>query len=156
MNLRHLLHRDEGAVAVELALVSPLMLLLLFGIYDFGMLSVNFMEVRHATQVAGQYAHKAYIVNGSVTLSNIQSAATAATPLTVTISVDPRRPALIWCGTPASDGNSVLTDSGKSPPCPSGDLPFLTIVGTAPSQSTLGSWSGFPSTLAWPQMVSLK
>ncbi|GGF14307.1 hypothetical protein GCM10011611_20100 [Aliidongia dinghuensis] len=153
MSLRHLLHRDEGAVAVELALISPFLLLLLFAIYDFGTLFVNDMEVIHATQAAATYARKAYIVNGSVTLSNIQSAATTSTPLTVTISADPHRSALVWCGAPASDGNSVLTDSGKSPPCPSGDLTFLSIVGTAPSQSTLGSWSGFPSTLAWKILI---
>ena len=48
--------RTDGAIALEMALVSPMLLLLMFGIYDFGSLLVNAMEVEHATQAAANYA----------------------------------------------------------------------------------------------------
>ena len=158
MNLHRLFHRDEGAVAVEMALVSPFLLLLLFGIYDFGTLFVNSMEVEHATQAGGTFALKTYVGTGTVTLSGIQSAVTASSPLAVTIAKDPNRPTLIWCGTPASDGNSVVTDAGTTPPtpCPAADGTYVSILGTAASQSKLGSWVGFPSTLATKILIRVK
>lgn len=157
MSLRHFLHRDEGALAVEMALVSPFLLLLLFGIYDFGTLFVNSMEVEHATQAGATYALKTFVGSGAsaVTLSGIQTAVTGSTPLAVTIDVDPKRSSLTWCGFPASDGNSVTKDTGSPPSCPAGDGTYLSIRGTAASQSTLGSWVGFPPTLATKVLIRL-
>lgn len=156
MRLRHFLRRDEGAVAVEMALVSPFLLLLLFGIYDFGTLFVNSMEVEHATQAGATYALKTYVSTGTVTQSAIQTAVTASAPLAVTIAADPNRPSLTWCGTPAANGNSVVTDTGKAPPCPAADGTYVSIVGSAASQSKLGSWVGFPSTLATKVLIRVQ
>src|SRR5690349_10402635 len=101
ISLRRFIRRDDGAVAVEMAFVSPFFLLLLFGIYDFGTLFVNSMEVEHAAQAGGDYAYNTFVKTGSApSISTIQTAVTASTPLAVTVVADPARPSLTWTGCP--------------------------------------------------------
>lgn len=51
--------RDRGAAAVELAIVTPLLLLLLFGIMDYGLWYGNSMAVKHAAYEAGRWGSTA-------------------------------------------------------------------------------------------------
>ncbi len=152
-DIRRLLRCADGAVAVEMALVSPLLLLLIFGIYDFGSLFVNAMEVEHATQAAASYAFNQFVQNGSApSLSQINTTIeTQSLPITVTIGADSARPALTWTGCPTA--TSVQTTSGA---CAAGLGTYLSIVGSAPMQSMLGSWVGFPTTLATKIMIRLQ
>lgn len=155
MKLRHLIRREDGAVALEMAFVAPLLLLLMFGSYDFGTLFVNSMEVEHATQAGATHALAVSQGGGTISLSDIQTAVTASTPLAVTVGVDPKRPSLTFCGHPAADGNSVVTDTG-TPPCPTGTGTYLSIIGSATPQKTLRNWAGFPTTLATKIMIRLQ
>lgn len=154
MNLRDLVRRDDGALAVEMAFVAPLLLLLLLGIYDFGSLFVDALEVEHATQAGASYAFGQYTQTGSITLSAIQTAVTASAPLAVTVAADPNRSASPWCGCPNAGGTSVTSVACGSA-CTAGIGTYYSIVGSAPTQSNLGHWVGFPPTLATKVLIRL-
>lgn len=47
---------DEGAAMVEFALVLPILLMLLFGIIDFGLYFYNDLQLTHAARDAARYA----------------------------------------------------------------------------------------------------
>ena len=155
MILRRFIRRDDGALAVEMAFVAPLLLLLLCGIYDFGSLFVNALEVEHATQAGASFTFNQYYQSGSVTLSNIQTAVTASSPLGVTVVADPARSSSPWCGCPSATGASVQGPVGCASACPAGIGTYYSIVGSAPTQSTLGTWAGFPPTLATKILIRL-
>ncbi len=76
--------RDRGAVAVEFALLLPMLLLLLFGIIDFGR-ALNAQIT--LTQAAREGARLASFgqVNATV-VSRTQTAATGLSPVTVTVT----------------------------------------------------------------------
>jgi Flp pilus assembly protein TadG len=73
---RSLLRRREGTAAVELALISPLLMLLLAGIIDFGRAFREEIELASAVAAASQYA----LLN--VATINSAGAAGLATALT--------------------------------------------------------------------------
>jgi Flp pilus assembly protein TadG len=154
MKLLHFIRHDDGALAVEMAFVSPFLLLLLFGIYDFGSLFVNAMEVEHATQAAASFASNQHYPAGSISLSTVQAAASASTPLAVTVATDPAP----WCGCPqfvASTSAFVVQPASCSSTCTAGIGTYYSVVGSAPTQSTLGTWIGFPPTLATKILIRL-
>lgn len=47
---------DRGSAFVEFALVSPLLLLLMFGVLDFGRLFFTELTIQHALREAGRFA----------------------------------------------------------------------------------------------------
>ena len=47
--------REHGAALVEFAIVAPLLILLLFGIVEFGWVLAQFNEVRHAAQEGARW-----------------------------------------------------------------------------------------------------
>jgi Flp pilus assembly protein TadG len=73
--------RDRGAAAVEFALLLPLLLLLVFGIIDFGR-ALNAQVT--LTQAAREGARLASL-NQSNVVSRTQAAATGLSPVTVTV-----------------------------------------------------------------------
>jgi Flp pilus assembly protein TadG len=148
------MRNDDGALAVEMAFAAPLLLSLLLGIFDFGALFVNALEVEHATQAGASFAFGQYVQTGSITLSAIQTAVTASSPLAVTIEADPNRAAAPWCGCPNASGTAV-TSVGCGSTCTAGIGTYYSIVGTAPTQSVLGGWVGFPSMLAAKVLIRL-
>jgi hypothetical protein len=151
MGFARLIRSNKGSVAVEMGLVSPFLLLLFFGISDFGGLLVEAMQVEHATQ-----AGLVFVANrhGSATLNDIQTAVNSSSPLTVTISADPDRSPEPWCGCPNATGTAVDTvDCGSS--CATGIGTYFSIIGSAQTNSTLGQWLGFPATLAVKGLVRL-
>jgi Flp pilus assembly protein TadG len=154
MTVSHREACDDGAVAVEMALVSPLLALLLLGICDFGTLLVNAMEVEHATEAAASYAYNQFLVAGAAPpLAQLQATVEAQSlPLALTIGVDPARPGLTWTGCPT--GVSVETSAGGT--CAAGAGTYLSVVGSAPVQTRLGAWTGFPTTLAAKRLVRLQ
>lgn len=56
MKLSRKAHGEDGAALVEMALVTPLLLLLLFGIIEFGWLFGQFNEIRHSVRETARYA----------------------------------------------------------------------------------------------------
>jgi Flp pilus assembly protein TadG len=76
--------RDHGAVAVEFALVLPLLLILVFGIIDFGRL---FNAQVNLTQAAREGARLAALGNPtSVVISRTTAAAPSLSGLSVTVT----------------------------------------------------------------------
>lgn len=53
---RRLCLRQHGAALVEFAIAAPLLILLLFGIIEFGWVLAQFNEVRHAGQEGARWA----------------------------------------------------------------------------------------------------
>jgi Flp pilus assembly protein TadG len=75
---RSLLRQCGGNAAIELALLTPPLVLLAIGTADYGFGLYQQMEVQNAAQAGAEYARKhGFSVNA------IGSAITAATPLTV-------------------------------------------------------------------------
>jgi len=59
--------RDRGAAAVEMAIVIPLLVLLLFGIVDYGLWYANSSAVKHAAYEAGRWGSTAATGENPVT-----------------------------------------------------------------------------------------
>jgi Flp pilus assembly protein TadG len=74
--------RDRGAVAVEFALVLPLLLLIVFGIIDFGR-ALNAQIT--LTQAAREGARLAAVGNADV-VGQTRAAATGLSPVNVTVT----------------------------------------------------------------------
>ena len=77
--------RDRGAAAVEFALLLPVLLLLVFGIIDFGR-ALNAQIT--LTQAAREGARLAALGQSNV-VSGTQAAATGLSPVTVTVTSCP-------------------------------------------------------------------
>ena len=77
--------RDRGAAAVEFALLLPVLLLLVFGIIDFGR-ALNAQIT--LTQAAREGARLAALGEPNV-VSRTQAAATGLSPVTVTVTACP-------------------------------------------------------------------
>ncbi len=76
--------RDRGAAAVEFALLLPVLLLVIFGIVDFGR-ALNAQIT--LTQAAREGARLAALgQSSSAVVSRAQAAATGLSPVTVTVS----------------------------------------------------------------------
>src|SRR5690349_21208488 len=79
--------RDRGAAAVEMALVLPMLLILVFGIIDYGrMLNA---QIR-LTEAAREGARAATIENTSAAASTRIASVLGTMPVTVTVSNQPR------------------------------------------------------------------
>lgn len=81
MSRRHLMARDRGAAAVEFAIMLPLLLLIVFGIIDFGR-ALNAQVT--ITQAAREGARLAALNQPNVT-GRTQAAATGLSGVGVTI-----------------------------------------------------------------------
>ncbi len=90
--------RDRGAVAVEFALLFPLLLLLIFGIIDFGR-AINAQIT--LTQAARTGARLASVGAANVSTAT-QSAAVGLSPVSVTVSDCP-------AGTTSGSGCTTVT-----------------------------------------------
>lgn len=102
MSNRRQRSRDRGAVAVEMALVTPLLVVLVFGIIDF---SRVFNAELQLSQAAREGARLAAIVNGSTPVyssTDIQQRVQAAAP----------NPA--FAGTPAQLGTIFQCPTGTT------------------------------------------
>jgi Flp pilus assembly protein TadG len=69
---------EHGQTAVEFALIAPVLLLLLLGIVQGGIVFHNYLTVTDAARAAERQAIEARI--SSVTLSDVQQAARSAAP----------------------------------------------------------------------------
>lgn len=80
---------DEGASALEFALVLPLLLLLVFGTIQFGLIFNQWQQLEHATREGARWAS---LRNGAADVRSTVIAAAPTlglTPADITISRDP-------------------------------------------------------------------
>ncbi len=87
----------SGVAAIELALVSPLLLILLTGMVEIGIAAYQAMEVQAAVQAGALYA----VQNGSTNLTAIGTAVVSATG-TAGIAATPAP--FKFCGCPTAAG----------------------------------------------------
>lgn len=120
--------RDRGAAAVEFALLLPVLLLLVFGIIDFGR-ALNAQVT--LTQAAREGARLAALNQANV-VSRTQAAATGLSPVTVTVTSS--------CPTGAGQGVDAVVQTSYS-------FSFVTPVGAVAGLFG-GSGFGSPITLS--------
>ena len=86
--------RQEGQAMVEFALVIPLLLLLIFGIIQFGMLFNNYLALTDAVRVGARQAAVSRTLPDPVaaTTTRLQGAATNLKVSNLVITVDPYDP----------------------------------------------------------------
>jgi Flp pilus assembly protein TadG len=81
----------QGVAALEFAVVAPVLLLIMFGMAEFGIVLNQYLTLTNATIVgASQFAFSAGVDGTpySDAISAINTAATGLTPLTITLSVN--------------------------------------------------------------------
>ena len=76
--------RDRGSVAVEFALLLPVLLLIIFGVIDFGRAISAQITLTQAAREGARLASLGY--STSAVQTRAQSAATGLSPVTVTVS----------------------------------------------------------------------
>jgi len=83
--------RDRGSVAVEFALLLPVLLLIIFGVIDFGRMINVQITLTQAAREGARLASLGY--STSAVQARAQSAATDLSPVTVTVGNVPGVPA---------------------------------------------------------------
>jgi len=111
--LRSALPSRKGSTSVEFALVLPLLMVLLFGIIEFGLI---FKDVLAINQAAREGARAAAVGNTTSTVSaRVTASATTLTTANITITSSYRTYTNgVWSGW------TTLTNSGDSNAAPSG------------------------------------
>jgi Flp pilus assembly protein TadG len=108
--------REEGASAVEMALLAPLLFMLLFGIIGFGLAFLQVQSIRTAVREGGRYAATGQSV--STTQQRVIDAATGYIPSSdkAGIQVSPGSSTVAPC-TPNNIGSNVTVtyDTSRLP-----------------------------------------
>ncbi len=126
-----------GAAGLEFALILPVLVLMLMGVFDYGALAYQTMQVSAAAHAGADYA-----LRNGWNQTGVQNAVTGAT--TLTISASPAPALSKGCIT----NNALVITTGSS--CPSGGTPGSYVVVNAQSSfSPMLAWSAlsFPSTI---------
>jgi Flp pilus assembly protein TadG len=105
--------RDRGSAAVEFALLLPVLLLLIFGVIDFGRAINDQITLTQAAREGARLAALGYSTSSVQTRA--QNAATGLSPVTVTVSSS--------CPTGAGAGVDAVVQTSYS-------FSFITPVGT--------------------------
>jgi len=135
-----------GAAGVEFALLLPTLSLLLMGVFDYGALAYQTMQVAAAAHAGADYA-----LRNGWNQTGVQNAVTGATALTVSAS-----PAPALSKGCISNNALVITTSAT---CSSGLASGSYVVVNARSPfSPLLAWSGlsFPSTITAQAVVRIQ
>jgi hypothetical protein len=139
--------RCAGSVAVEFALVAPLLVLVAVGITDFGMLATASARLAGTTRIGAEYARLRPVDTAGIQ-SAMQSAMSLASPL----------------GFPASFPQSCECDDGTSISCaescatvgrPGPNRLFITITASQPF-APLVPWPGMPASLSATTEIRLR
>ena len=134
--LRRLLRRRDGTAAVEMALISPMMLILLAGIIDFGRAYRDEIELSSAVAAAAQYAlinaasiNSAGAASLAGTLSGIVANSNGAGWAGVTVTVNAGATNAIVGGTATASGTAANANSCWCPTGSSGTWNWGSAVG---------------------------
>jgi Flp pilus assembly protein TadG len=128
----------RGTVAVEFALVAPVIILIAAGVVDFGLLEINNAALLGATRIGAQYA----LLHPADT-AGIQRVIEASTELSLPLSVSSSSALTCEC----ADGSSI--DCSRA--CATTGLPgpnrvFVT-VSASQAFTPLVPWPGLPTAL---------
>ena len=133
---------DQGTALVELALVTPILLLLLFGAVDLGHAYYVNLEVENAAHAGAEYGS----INPTLT-SGITAAALQSAPNVANLTVTPPT----W-GCECSDGSSYYGNCSTTPVClvsttRGGNVVHRVQVTTSSVYTTLVPWPGIRSSI---------
>lgn len=135
-----------GAAGVEFALALPVLVLLLIGMFDYGALAFQTMQVSEAAQAGADYA-----LHNGWNSTAIQTAVTSATGLSVTATPAPT------LSSACLSGNALVVTTGTS--CSGGGTPgSYVFVYARSSFSPLVAWSvlALPSTISAHAVVRIQ
>ena len=143
--LRILCKANQGAALVELALMTPILLLLVFGAIDFGRAFYVYLEVVNAAHAGAEYGS----LNPTVTANIV----TAATQKQIDNVVAWSTPVVAY-GCECTDGSSYTANASNcslAPTCTasanrSNFAVHRVKVTTSAVYTTIVPWAGFPST----------
>ena len=128
---RRLLHREDGASAVEFALIAPLLFMIVFGILYFGVAFMKMQNLRSAVREGGRAAAVGAPTVGEVQ-SKVQTASLGSIPNAGDVSVNR------LCDGEDSVGNDV-TVSYDTANLPDGgivvSIPFIPTMHLTPTIS---------------------
>jgi Flp pilus assembly protein TadG len=79
---------DSGAAAVELALILPIFLTFVFGIFNLGWALYCGAEVRHAVERSSRLLIKDPTTSAAVILTDVKSQLSSANPAAVSLTKD--------------------------------------------------------------------
>ena len=133
----------EGAVLVEFALAAPILVTLVLGIADFGMLAANTAALEGVTRVGAEYARN--VCKGDMSSSCISGIKSAMT------SMGNFNPPITF---PSDPSASCECDDGSSITCGTtctgaGKVPNRVLITVSASQSytPILPWPGLPSSV---------
>jgi len=132
----------EGAVLVEFALAAPILVTLVLGIADFGMLAANTAALEGVTRVGAEYARN--VCKGDMSsscISSIKSTMTSTGNFSPPITFPSDPSASCEC----DDGSSITCGTT----CAVGKTPNCTLVTVTASQTytPILPWPGIPTSL---------
>jgi Flp pilus assembly protein TadG len=136
----------RGAAGVEMALILPVLSVLLMGMFDYGQLAYQTMQVSAAAHAGADYA-----LHNGWNLTAVQSAVTSATALSVSASPAPT------LSKACVVGGTIVVTAGSA--CASGGTPGSYVIVNAQAPfSPLVSWSGLalPSTITAQAAVRIQ
>jgi len=149
--LRVLCKANHGAALVELALVSPLLLLLLFGAIDFGRAFFAGLEVANAAHAGAEYGSQ-FPTN----TANISTAAQQSAPNLSNLTVS----APTW-GCECSDGTLYSAGCTVTPVCVASTTRSATYIHRVQVTATgiyhpLLPWPHIPSSITLTQTATIR
>lgn len=111
MSPPRLLRRDDGQAMVEFALVMPILIMLLLGIVQFGIIFNNYETMTDATRVGARKAATSRLSgdNGAAAKAAVYAAATNLKSSSLNVTVTSCAPGTYPCQTPdwTNTGNEV-------------------------------------------------
>ncbi|KAA6464893.1 pilus assembly protein [Acidobacteria bacterium AB60] len=143
--LNRLLHKDEGSSMVELALVTPILVLLLLAAIDFARAYYLSTELVGAAHAGAEYG----ITSHSDT-AGMKAAAIADAPDVPNLNVTTPT----W-GCECSDGSGSSASCSKKPACTYNMVYWVKVQASA-TYSTIYPWRGIPSTITITQTATVR
>jgi len=107
--LRRFMKEKSGTAAVELAVVSPLLCLVLLGIVDGWSYASHTMNMRAAAKAGANYVMRGG--SSQTLIANVAMSAWVQPPADAAVTVDQE----CFCGTAASQCNILCSSTGKPP-----------------------------------------
>jgi len=143
--LRRVFRKDDGSSMIELALLMPTLVLLLFAAVDFARAYFLSTELTGAALAAAEYG-----IQNRTDTTGISAAATADAPDVPNLVVSTPT----W-GCECSDGTGSSTNCSSKPSC-SYNLVYWVAVQTSSSYTSIYPWNGIPSTITITQSARVR
>jgi len=147
---------NDGAAMLELALVMPVLLALVFGAADLGRAYFWGLEVTNAAHAGAEYGAINFSTPANITTAYVTAAATQSAPNVTGLTVS--TPA--W-GCECSDGSSYTASCTTTPTCTAtgtrgSNVVYRIKVTTSATYTTLIPWPGIPSSINFSSTATMR